>query len=873
MPRIKRNVPARGTLLLLAVAIWIGLGAALPAAEPIETGFVSKIFQDESGSHRYVVWVPHNYDPDRPWPVMLFLHGAGERGTDGLAQIHYGLGPMIKRWGAFPWIVVFPQAENRRIAIEHTWSPDAPDGRRALEILAEVERDYHTDPHHRVLTGWSMGGHGSYLMAARYPQKWSAVVPVAGWADPSLAPALANVPIWAIHGTSDELVDIEKDATLIEAIRAAGGDPFHTKLPERGHSIWRTVYASANLLKWMSNPAHFADRDEPPPLDPNPTVEMSAKEAAGPFVPAIIVQDAVVVHLGRDVFEDLSHIATTHFAEQPFAGTLPPMATSTSAMGIPVQVSTSALQYHVPVLQVKVEPTPRGTLLVQAAIANARATVGRTHIQGWLCSAVAGPMTIWVGTRRPLIVEAEVEPYITGETFHVRTEDVSLSIAPDNWWVSPPGVYSTLLSDQQVSKSLVQGVYAKKSEIEQSLRQAIAEALNNLSLELPPVSGDQLLTGLWPVPAYRPRARPQPARLEIDEDGMAVAFNLAVAALDPWSPPKPRRIDFQLATDDLPDGGVAIEADQQLLEILSQQLIRSGVAHINVVDVPNSEFADLADRDVLARAIPAVANLPAGAELRTELYLRQPLDLNTAGGTAQSPEQQRDFTVIELKVPELVAVISVRRNPGDRWQDWAELRYSIRQSMRLEVGLELRQGREVISHVTGPPTISVQGHWLGTPPKQSAFNEPIAVSLFRSRWIDWWDPAEPTALVIPDLEFRGYSRRLDRLVTGTEGMVAIFEKPETVITNRSNLLLTYRIRRANGQWSEPLSLPPGEKQSYRTSQPLAYMSDAGATPERYNIPIGREVTFKKRDNGQLGLVLEALPRPLDRQDQIPGTGK
>ena len=871
--RLNSIATIRSMMLQIALmgVVWLGLGAASSAAEPIETGFVSKTFHDEDGAHEYVVWVPAEYDPHRPWPVMLFLHGAGERGSDGLAQTRFGLGPMIKRWGGFPWIVVFPQAEDQRIAIEKTWSPNADDGRRALAILEQVESDYHTDPRHRVLTGWSMGGHGCYLMAARYPEKWTAVAPLAGWADVELAKSLVDVPIWAFHGVADPLVPIEEDAALIAAIEQGGGDPFFTKLPGRGHSIWRSVYAFPELFAWMSNPARLADRADPPPFNPDPAIEMDSNEAQGPFVPELIVRDAVVIRAGPEVFEDVSRIATEQIVKTPFQGTVPGTGTITSVLGIPIQVTTSPIDYHVPVVEVDVRPTARGTLHVRAAVAGAHATIRRTDIRGWLCSAVAGPMTIWLGYRRPLIVEAEVEPYIEDDAFRVRTRNVDLTIPADNWCVSRPGVYSQFLSDQRVSQSLVEGVYSNKTSIEQSLREAIAKALDELSFEMPAVSDDQLLTGLWPMPAYRPRARPIPERLVIDESGMAVVFSLVIAALDPWSNPVPREIEFQLTTRDL-EGDIAIEAAQGLLKLLSAQMISAGVAHINVLDVPVPGFKDLADKQVMARAIPAIADLPPEAELRTELYLRQPLMLNESGRPVAACDEHGCYTIFELSVPKLVAVISVRNAPSQPWREWAELEYAIRQSVRLEVGLELKNGREVISKAEGPPRIRVEPHWIGEKPANTQFNEQVAKELLSSRWVDWWDPIHPTAIVIPDLEFRGYSRRLDRLVPGEQGMVAIFEKAETVITNRSTEPLTYQIRHDNDQWSTTLILPPGERHVYRVPRSLGYKSTMNSVTERYEIPPGRDASFKKRDNGRLGLVMEALPKPLREQGQIPGTG-
>ncbi len=144
---------------------------------------------------------------DKKWPVILYLHGAGERGTDGVLQTTVGLGPYVKeRAATFPFFVVFPQCEDTQGRILTAWSPSSPDGRRALAILDSVEREFAIDSHRCVLTGWSMGGYGTWSLGAAEPKRWSALVPVAGGGDPAWAPKLKDIPIWAFQGANDQVV-------------------------------------------------------------------------------------------------------------------------------------------------------------------------------------------------------------------------------------------------------------------------------------------------------------------------------------------------------------------------------------------------------------------------------------------------------------------------------------------------------------------------------------------------------------------------------------------------------------------------------------------------------------------------------------------
>ena len=142
-----------GRLLLVNVARRLLVVLALlntvhqaNAADDGKRGFVEKVFRDDAGEHRYVVFVPAAYSPNKTWPVVLFLHGAGERGTDGRVHLNVGLGPMVKaREANFPAIVVFPQCENKHGRALEGWLAGSADANRALRILEQVEKDCDRD--------------------------------------------------------------------------------------------------------------------------------------------------------------------------------------------------------------------------------------------------------------------------------------------------------------------------------------------------------------------------------------------------------------------------------------------------------------------------------------------------------------------------------------------------------------------------------------------------------------------------------------------------------------------------------------------------------------------------------------------------------
>lgn len=158
-------------LWAIAAALFLVVAQAF-AADDGKRGFVEKIFKDDAGEHKYVVFVPPSYSPSKPLPGILFLHGAGERGNDGRAHLNVGLGSMVNaREATFPAIVVFPQCENTRGRVLQGWLAGTPDADRALRILEQVEKDYRIDPKRRILTGWSMGGFGAWSIAAADPSR------------------------------------------------------------------------------------------------------------------------------------------------------------------------------------------------------------------------------------------------------------------------------------------------------------------------------------------------------------------------------------------------------------------------------------------------------------------------------------------------------------------------------------------------------------------------------------------------------------------------------------------------------------------------------------------------------------------------------
>ena len=190
-----------------------------------------------------MVFIPHEYDGKRAFPVILYLHGAGLTGTDGREQVKGSLGEAIRRREkSFPFIVVFPQSHGG------SWQADSADGKRAVAILDEVLRGYAVDAKRVYLTGASMGGEGTWSLAAAHPDRWAAIVPLCGGGDPRTAENIKAIPCWCFHGDADQP---EQSRTMIRALKRAGGRPLYHEYPGVGHNCWDLTYAMPDLYEWL----------------------------------------------------------------------------------------------------------------------------------------------------------------------------------------------------------------------------------------------------------------------------------------------------------------------------------------------------------------------------------------------------------------------------------------------------------------------------------------------------------------------------------------------------------------------------------------------------------------------------------------------
>jgi len=233
------------------IGIVIVATSAAARADDVKHGFVHRVHKDaDGGESKYVLFVPHAYTGDKEFPLILFLHGAGQRGDDGEGPARGGMANGIRKYKGgekeFPFFVIFPQCKTNG-----NWGAGGPNGKRALAILDEVQKAYKIDDKRLYLTGLSLGGFGTWSLAAANPEKWAAIAPICGGGNPKTADKIKDLPCWCFHGDADKTVDVKKSRDMIEALKKAGGNPRYTEYPGVGHNSWDRAYGTAELYTWF----------------------------------------------------------------------------------------------------------------------------------------------------------------------------------------------------------------------------------------------------------------------------------------------------------------------------------------------------------------------------------------------------------------------------------------------------------------------------------------------------------------------------------------------------------------------------------------------------------------------------------------------
>jgi predicted peptidase len=199
----------------------------------------------------YLLFLPQDYEKNtaRSWPLMLFLHGSGERGNNPSKVAAHGPPRLVKSTPDFPFIVVSPQCARGQI-----WSSNT------LQLLLDcIETRVRADSTRVYLTGLSMGGYGAWKLGVSAPERFAAIVPICGGgdmlplllADPKKLKALRTLGVWAFHGARDPVVPLSESESMVAAFRRIGNKAKLTVYPDAAHDSWTETYKNPDLYDWL----------------------------------------------------------------------------------------------------------------------------------------------------------------------------------------------------------------------------------------------------------------------------------------------------------------------------------------------------------------------------------------------------------------------------------------------------------------------------------------------------------------------------------------------------------------------------------------------------------------------------------------------
>ena len=196
-------------------------------------------------SYRYLLALPESYesDPNERWPLMVFLHGAGERGTNLNDVKRHGPPKLVEAGQSFPFILASPQCEPDMI-----WTTDA-----VIALVDEVCEKYRVEKSRVYLTGLSMGGYGTWDTIIEYPDRFAAAVPICGgggihWL---MLRGVKKLPVWVFHGAKDPVVPLEQSQKMVEGLKGIGNPVKFTVYPNAAHDSWTETYNNPELFEWM----------------------------------------------------------------------------------------------------------------------------------------------------------------------------------------------------------------------------------------------------------------------------------------------------------------------------------------------------------------------------------------------------------------------------------------------------------------------------------------------------------------------------------------------------------------------------------------------------------------------------------------------
>jgi len=251
---------------MFAAAVCTGTVAATLFAQTAAELTTAEIFKSAEGETLlYRLYMPKDLPEGKRVPLVLFLHGAGERGDDNLAQLKHGVTDLVRyATTKEPVIIIAPQCPNGQQWVNTNWSaprhsmpamPSVP-MKLALLLLQDAMAKRPVDPSRVYVTGISMGGYGTWDIIQRKPDLFAAALPICGGGDSGRADTIKKIPIWTFHGDKDGAVPVTRSRDMVEKLKACGGNIQYREYPGAGHDVWTRTYADPAVLSWFFKQRH-----------------------------------------------------------------------------------------------------------------------------------------------------------------------------------------------------------------------------------------------------------------------------------------------------------------------------------------------------------------------------------------------------------------------------------------------------------------------------------------------------------------------------------------------------------------------------------------------------------------------------------------
>ena len=246
------------------------LSLANPFAKKQETGFLDRTISLQGVEYKYQVFVPEDWTPHKKWPIVLFLHGAGERGDDGMLETDVGIASAIRSSRKeVDAIVVMPQCPKG------LWWVMPPMQELAINALDRASKEFRGDPQRTYLAGLSMGGFGAWQLAGKYPGRFAAMIVICGGIRPparalkaypylasvippdspksysEAAERVGKVPVWIFHGTDDDIIPVTESQRMAAAMKQVGAEVHYTEYPGIRHDSWDKAFDEPKLFPWL----------------------------------------------------------------------------------------------------------------------------------------------------------------------------------------------------------------------------------------------------------------------------------------------------------------------------------------------------------------------------------------------------------------------------------------------------------------------------------------------------------------------------------------------------------------------------------------------------------------------------------------------